>query len=142
MSSELSNGCDHRCPVCASELKSEPLAPAKSVPCARCGHLVWFGYERLGDDEEVIKFRGKLIHSEQWTGLLNSLKLRPGGRLVLDFHDVDFIASGIFSKLIELKRKVRAVTGSLILRHVNAQIFKQFQVTRLDHMSEFEDRSP
>ncbi len=114
----------------------------KSAACTRCGYLVWFKYERIGDDEDVIRLAGTLIHSERWTGLIASLKLRPGVRLVLDFRDVDFMGSGIFSKLIELKRKVRAVTGSLILRHVNARILKEFQVTRLDHMFEFEDRSP
>lgn len=140
MSSETPNGCDHRCPVCASELRSGELAaPAEAAPRARCGHLVWFTWERRGDGEEVIKLSGKLIHSERWNGLIGSLKLHPGGRLVLDFADVDYIGSGTFSKLIELKRKVRAVTGNLVLRHVQADVFKDFQVTRLDHVFDFEE---
>jgi anti-anti-sigma factor len=139
MSSEVSNSCGHRCPVCAAELTFAPQTLAESAACTRCGHLVWFKYERISDNEDVISLGGKLIQSEQWNGLIASLKLRPGVRLVLDFRDVDYIGSSTFSKLIELKRKLRAVTGSLILRHVNARIQNDFRVTRLDHMFEFAD---
>lgn len=137
-SSRTPEESSRRCPVCSAELNQHSADSLTAAPCARCGHLEWFTWEDRGD-EAIVKLAGRLTESEPWDRLVDSIKLRPGARLVLDFRGVDYVSSGIFVRLIALKRKTLLLTGSLTLRHVRPELLKIFEVTRLDHVFDFEN---
>jgi anti-anti-sigma factor len=69
---------------------------------------------------------------------LDSVALRPGIQLVLDLDDVHSFASATLASLISLQKRAKAVGGQLTIRHVRPEVMNAFQITRLDHVFEFE----
>ena len=53
ISSRTPEGQANHCHVCGSEVKIEPSDPAGDAPCPRCGHLLWFTWEDLGDVDVI-----------------------------------------------------------------------------------------
>jgi hypothetical protein len=63
ISTRTLEGQPNHCPVSGNFLKVEPSDPAGGAPCPRCGHLLWFAWEDLGD-VQVIKPTGKLLRPQ------------------------------------------------------------------------------
>ena len=91
ISTRTPEGRPNHCPVCGSDLRIEPSGPAGDGPCPRCGHLLWFTWEALGD-VHVIKPGSSRLETESLVNLLERLAIRPGIRLVIDFSDVQYLA--------------------------------------------------
>jgi anti-anti-sigma factor len=122
-----------RCQVCSSELKVEPPATPGESPCPRCGHLLWFTWENLGE-VDVIKPTSERLNREDLDAFLDSVALRPGSHLVLDLGDVRFMASAALGHLISLKNRVGSVGGRFTIRNVDPDLMSVFRITRLDHV--------
>lgn len=139
ISSRTPEGTPNRCPVCGYQLKIEPSDPAGDAPCPRCGHLLWFTWEDLGD-VQVIKLTGDLLHPESlyWLPSFGSVAMRRGMRLVLDFSDVQYVGSAALGELIKFKKEVRAVRGKMRVRGLHPDLREAFRITRLDQMFEIE----
>ncbi len=137
ISSRTPEGRPNHCPVCGFDLKIEPSDPAGDAPCPRCGHLLWFTWEDLGDDQ-VIKLTGSVLRPESFERLIDSATTRSAMRLVLDFSEVQYLSSPALGKLINLKKQVRSVGRQLILRHVNPDLLEVFRITRLDQVFDLE----
>ncbi len=125
------------CPVCGTDLKLEPSEPAGDAPCPRCGHLLWFAWEDLGD-VQVIKPTGKVCHAESLKRLFESLEMRRGMQLVLDLGDVQFLSSDALGKLIGFKKKVASCRGRLRIRRLHPDMQEVFRICRLDQVFEIE----
>jgi anti-anti-sigma regulatory factor len=119
--------------VRVSDLKVEPSEPAGDAPCPRCGHLLWFVWEDLGDTQ-VIKLTGGRLDAELWDRLMDSVNLYDHLRLGLDFSEVQYFSSEILAKLINLKKKLRAARRELNIRHLHPDLAEVFRITRLDQV--------
>ena len=135
ISSTTPEGLRHRCRVCGSDLKIEPPELTRDVPCHRCGHLLWFTWQDLGD-VEIFHPTVNLLSRESLDSFLDSVAIRPGVQLVLDLSDVRYFSSAVLSKLINLKRRVAAVGGRFTIQHVHPELLEVFRVTNLDHVFE------
>ena len=138
ISSRTPEGRPNRCPVCGSNLKIEPSDSTGDAPCPHCGHLLWFTWEDLGN-VQVIKPTGSLFSPESLATLPSTLLLRHGVRIVVDLSEVQYLSRAALTRLINLKLRVRAFGGLLVLRHVPAEMMEVFRITRLDHMFSIED---
>ena len=123
--------------MCGTDLKIEPSTPAGDAPCPCCGVLLWFTGEELGD-VQVIKPTGNLLHPESFDRFFESVEMHLGMWLVLDFSDVQHLSSATLGKLINLKKKVAAVRGKLLLRGIQPDLLEVFQITRLDQVLEIQ----
>jgi anti-sigma B factor antagonist len=137
ISSRTPEGAPGRCRVCGATLKIEPSDPAGDAPCPRRGHLLWFTWEDLGD-EQVIRPTGDLLRPESLDRLIDSLAARRGARLVIDFNDVRYLSSADLAGLINLKKKVETVRGKVRLRSIHPDLREFFRICRLDQVFEIE----
>ena len=125
------------CPICGADPKSEPSNQAPHTPCPQCGHRIWFTWHASGD-HHVVTPTGNLIPVGSLEKLTGLLKLKPGMRLVFDLSAVKYLSSADLLKFLVLKRKVAAMHGQVVLRHVHHDILEVLQITRLDTMLEIE----
>ncbi|MBK9118110.1 MAG: STAS domain-containing protein [Phycisphaerales bacterium] len=65
----------------------------------------------------------------------------PGLQLLLNFENVDHLASAALGMLITLNQKVQEQKGRLKLSNINKQIFKVFLITRLNRVFDIHDTS-
>ena len=137
ISSQTPEGQPDRCHVCGSEVKIESSGPATDAPCLRCGHLLWFTWEDLGEIE-VIKPIENVLRSESLDKFLDSVVIRPGTHIVLDLAKVRFFSSAVFSKLINLKRRTGSVGGRFSIRNVHPDVHEAMRITHLDHVFDVE----
>ena len=137
ISSRTPEGQPNHCPVCGSHLRIEPSDPAGDAPCPRCGHLLWFAWEDLGD-VQVISPTGRRLDPVLLDRLIDSVAMRSGLRLVIDLSNVPYLASPVLSKLINLKKQLRVGGGRLGLQHVHPDLVEVFRITRLDRVFDLE----
>jgi anti-anti-sigma factor len=137
ISSRTPEGRRNHCRVCGSDLKIEPSVPAGDAPCPRCGHLLWFVWEEMGD-AEVIRCTGSRLDPESWDRLIDSVTMRNGVQLIIDLSAVQYLSSAILAKLINLKRKVAAIRGKIRIRGIHPDQLEVFRITRLDQMFDIE----
>ncbi|MDR3633205.1 MAG: STAS domain-containing protein [Isosphaeraceae bacterium] len=137
ISSRTPDGQPNHCSVCGFDLEIDPSLPSNDAPCPRCGHLLWFTWEDIGD-AQVIKLSGNLLDAALVGPLFASLERRPGGCFVFDFADAQYVASQILGKLIDLKRKVQLTHGKLQLQNLHPDLREIFRMTRLDQVFDIE----
>ena len=137
ISSRTPEGQPNHCPVCGTPLRIEPSDPAGDAPCPRCGHLLWFAWEDLGD-VQVISPTGSRLDPVWLDRLIDSVAMRSGLRLVIDLRNVQYLASPVLSKLINLKKQLRVGGGRLGLQHVHPDLVEVFRITRLDRVFDLE----
>lgn len=58
----------------------------------------------------------------------------PGAQLLLNFENVDHLASAALGMLITLHKKIQEQNGTLKLSNINRQIFQVFRITRLNRV--------
>lgn len=137
ISSRTPEGRPNQCPVCGSDVRIEPSDPAGDAPCPRCGHLLWFAWEDLGHDQ-VIRLTGSRLEPGSLGRLIDALDVRSGRRLVIDFGEVEYLASPALGELINLKKRLGAGGGRLGLRNVHPDLMEVFRITRLDRVFDLE----
>jgi anti-anti-sigma factor len=123
----------NHCHVCGSQITSQSSDEAGEIPCSRCGYLVWFTWEDLGE-VEVIRPLANLLSRDPIQHFLDSVALKPGVHLILDLSDVQFVASAALSQFVSLKNRVHGVGGQFTIRHVCPALMETFRTTRLDHI--------
>ena len=123
----------NHCHVCGSQINSQSSDQAGEVSCSRCGYLVWFTWEDLGD-VAVIRPLENLLSRDPIQRFLDSVALKPGVHLILDLSDVQFVVSAALSQIVSLKHRVHTVGGRFTIRHVRPELMEIFRITRLDHI--------
>ena len=58
-------------------------------------------------------------------------------KLIVDFHNVGFLASQMIGVLVALDNKSRAIEGKVVLVGLRANLMKVFEITRLDKRFSF-----
>ena len=133
ISSRTPEGRSNHCPVCDTHINIDPSDPPGDAPCPRCGYLLWFTWEDRGD-VQVIKPAENHLDRESLASLIDSVALRPGVRLVIDFSDVRHISSAGLAELIKLKRKLGGVRARVGFENVHPDLVEVFRLTRLDRV--------
>ncbi len=62
-----------------------------------------------------------------------------GVQLLLNFENVEHLASAALGMLITLHKKVQEQNGSLKLSNINRQIYQVFRITRLNRVFDIHD---
>lgn len=65
----------------------------------------------------------------------------PGIKLLLDFDNVDHLASAALGTLITVHKKVQEQNGEMKLSNINRQIYQVFRITRLNRVFDIYDTS-
>jgi anti-anti-sigma factor len=60
-------------------------------------------------------------------------------RVVLNFHNVEFLSSAALGKLITLDKKVKAHGGRLKLSNIRPEIYEVFAITKLNKLFDIKD---
>jgi len=99
---------------------------------------------KRADNVSVVEFADRKILEEisiQEIGseLRRLVEAEPGPRLLLNFANVDHLASAALGMLITLQKKVEEQHGALKLSNINRQIFQVFKITRLNRLFDIHD---
>lgn len=94
--------------------------------------------EMLGDTT-VVRFVDRKLLGEETCKLIGDELFKLVDELgrrkfILDFENVDYLASAVVGKFLTLNKKLKALGGQLTLRHVNPDIYNFFEVSRLDKL--------
>jgi anti-sigma B factor antagonist len=95
--------------------------------------------EDLGE-VTVVSFRDRKILDEQniqviGEELFSLVDEYSRTKLLLNFHNVEYMSSAALGKLITLNKKVGAAKGGkLVLCNIDPQIREVFEITRLDRL--------
>jgi anti-anti-sigma factor len=136
-SSTSATGQPSDCPVCNPNDASNIAPSASNTSCPRCGYLIWFTHEELGNDQ-IVKPTVRLLQPDMVEKLIGLETLFRAKRLVLDFREVDLIPSAALGKLVRLKKTVEAASGRIALRKLSPNLLKVFQIIGLDRVFEIE----
>lgn len=90
-------------------------------------------------DVTVVRFQDKKIVDEASTQELGAelfaLVEHDNRRsIVLNFSNVEFLASAALGKLITLDRKVKGVKGRLKMSNIRPEVLELFQITKLNRV--------
>ncbi len=96
------------------------------------------------EDVSVVEFADRKILEElsiqeiqeELKGVAES---EPGIQLLLDFSNVDHLASAALGTLITVHKKVQEQNGELKLCNINRQIYQVFRITRLNRVFDIYD---
>jgi anti-anti-sigma factor len=124
-------------PVCSPNETSNIAPSACDTSCPRCGYLIWFTREDLGNDQ-IVKPTVRLLQPDMVEKLIGLETLFRAKRLVLDFREVDLMPSPSLGKLVRLNKTVEAACGRLVLRKLSPNLFNVFQITGLDRVLNLE----
>ncbi len=106
------------------------------------------GYRRLETSEvgdvTVVRFVDRKILDEsniQELGqeLFQLVEEENRHKLVLNFHNVEFLSSAALGKLITLDKKVKAHNGRLKLSNIRPEIYEVFAITKLNKLFDIKD---
>jgi anti-sigma B factor antagonist len=120
---------DH-CPVCGSRV--DPGSGLHNPPCPRCGHLLWFSSECVGD-VTVVHLTDNRIAVMELLDLLDIAVLDGSvGKLLLDFRGIQTVSSAALGKMVKLIGRARSVSGRLALCRLHPDLRQVLRITRLD----------
>jgi anti-sigma B factor antagonist len=66
--------------------------------------------------------------------LFQLVEVENRGKLLLNFSTVEFLSSAALGKLITLDKKVKAHGGVLKLSNIRPEIYKVFEITKLNRL--------
>ena len=85
---------------------------------------------RLTDEAKLEQLGGELI---------KQLNDTTEERVILDFHNVQFMSSSMLGKLVQLQKKCKEFKVHLKLAAISPDIRQVFKITKLDKLFEIED---
>jgi anti-sigma B factor antagonist len=114
------------------EVRARMEQPSSHLKIKRTGNVsvVEFADRKILEELSIQEIGNEL------RGLVES---EPGPRLLLNFQNVDHLASAALGMLITLQKKVLEQQGSLKLSNINRQIFQVFKITRLNRVFDIHD---
>ena len=135
ISSRTPEGEPNRCPVCGAVVAVEPSDPAGDAPCPRCGVLLWFPGTDDPDAPVVARF-GALVNADAIDRISDLIGEEPGRSIVLDLSATTYITSAALARMINLKKRLFARRGRLLIRNLHPDLAEVFRITRLDQVFE------
>lgn len=109
------------------EVRARMEQPSSHLKIKRAGNVsvVEFADRKILEEISIEEIGNEL------RGLVEA---EPGPQLLLNFSNVDHLASAALGMLITLQKKVQEQNGSLKLSNINRQIFQVFKITRLNRV--------
>src|SRR5262245_58839082 len=100
----------------------------------------WFESEELGKATNV-RFTGAKALDEPTSHavgdeLYQIVGKMAGRKLVLNFVDVTYLASGALAMLLTLNKRLRDVGGKLVLANLDPKLYEVFEITKLNQILE------
>lgn len=85
----------------------------------------------------VVKFVDKRILDEQniqaiGEQLFSLIDDEARKKILLNFHDVEYLSSAALGKLITLNKKAKASNGQLKMCNIKTEIYEVFEITKLN----------
>jgi anti-sigma B factor antagonist len=95
--------------------------------------------KRIDDGVVVLEVSGELtaVTAEQLTTAVEQA-ITEAKKMVLDFKDLDYLASAGLRVILNTKKKMNALKGELIIRNVSEDVMNVFEMTGLDDVLTFE----
>jgi len=90
-------------------------------------------------DRRILDEANIQIIADQLFGLVDDQGRR---KLILNFHNVEYLSSAALGKLITLHKKLVTVKGKLVLCNISPQIFEVFAITKLDKIFAIQKELP
>lgn len=59
------------------------------------------------------------------------------GKIVVDFSQVKFFSSQVLGMLLEMRGKLKAYDGEVVISSINPQLYRVFRITNLDKIFKF-----
>ena len=87
--------------------------------------FVTFVDERIIDEEQIRELRESLEPV---------IKKNEGGKLILNFSNVNFMTSALLGLLVRIHKKVCELGGQLQLSNMDPSIRRVFEITRLTNV--------
>lgn len=82
-------------------------------------------------DRKILVEQNIQVLGEQ---LLDLVKESDTKKLLLDFHNVEYMSSAVLGMLVALNKQVKAAGGKLVLCGIAPQIREVFAITNLDKL--------
>jgi len=121
------------CPVCGTAV-GEAAHPDEE-PCPRCGHLLWFTSEQVGE-VTVVHLSDNRVAMMELLDLIDIAVLDGalGPKLLLNFGGIQTVSSAALGKLVKLVGRARSVRGRLAFCQLHVDLRQVFRITRLDQV--------
>lgn len=84
--------------------------------------FVTFVDERIVDEEQISELRESLEAV---------IKKNEGGKLILNFSNVNFMTSSLLGLLVRVHKRVCELGGRLQLSNLDANLYRIFKITKL-----------
>ncbi len=99
----------------------------------------WLIVEDGADGQTVVRIPPDKVldevHSEAFGEQLFALAEQgPRHKMLLDFHGIGYMSSGILAKLITLNKMLRDSGGSLTICNMDPRIYEIFVITKLNKL--------
>src|SRR5216110_1895395 len=82
-------------------------------------------------DRKILDEQNIQVTGEQLFSLVDEAGRR---KVLLNFGNVEYLSSAALGKLITLNKKLQAAGGRLILCNIDPQIYKVFEITKLNKL--------
>ena len=107
------------------------IKPRISVDYAENATIITFTDEKILEEKDVQALQ---------ESIMSVIDSATGGiKLILDFSNVQFLASAVLGLLIRISKKVYEHDGQLKLCCINPKIYKIFKITRLTKIFDIYD---
>lgn len=99
--------------------------------------------EIVGDTESaVVSFKGaSLIDADcimsAWEQIKEFLRKNQPKRVVVDFSEVKFFSSQVLGILLDVRSRVAAYGGEVVISSIEPQLHRVFKITNLDKIFNF-----
>jgi anti-sigma B factor antagonist len=121
-----------QCPVCGRRV--DLGSGLHNPPCPRCGHLLWFSSECVGD-VTVVHLTDNRVAVMELLDLLDIAVLDGSvDKLLLDFRGIQTVSSAALGKMVKLIGRARSVSGRLALCRLHPDLRQVLRITRLDRI--------
>jgi len=121
--------------VCGATVAVEPSDPVGDAPCPRCGVLLWFPGADDRDAPVVARF-GALVNADAIDRIADLIGEEQGRSIVLDLSETTYITSTALARMINLKNRLSARRGRVLIRNLHPDLAEVFRITRLDQVFE------
>lgn len=137
---EQSEEMSYLCPVCDTNVATEPPSRPHDAPCPDCGYPLWCCKRMINDVAVMYVIPGSTPEHTDIERLADSL-VRSGqaARVIVETSALDFMSSAFIARLVALNKRTRAANGRLILCGLHPFVREAFHDSRLERVFEIAD---
>ena len=123
------------CSFCGALAANDSSSTSFLSSCSKCGRGLWFSLNQHGDCTVINPLRPTLL-PDDLDKLIDVVTRMEHLRLEMNLGGVQTIPSPVLAKLLNLKSIVRFGGGTFALVNLKPDLFKIFELTRLNEVFE------